>query len=121
MLIYTSLTKSRYSSSLLNSHNHTEPRKTQTLRRTEELLQVDLRKEGQQPRRESLFSWVNEVLTYLPEIFHPGSSSSSFSPTPDGIPTTTSDLMVRSEATRGAPGSEARGPMAAENGVSRGA
>lgn len=60
-------------------------------------------------------------LTYLPEIFHPGSSSSSFSPTPGGIPTTTSDLMVRNEATGGEPGSEARGPMATGNGVSSGA
>lgn len=61
------------------------------------------------------------ALTYLPEIFHPGSSSSSFSPTPPGIPTTTSDLMVRSEQTGGAPGSEASGPMAMLKGVSSGA
>ena len=58
---------------------------------------------------------------YLPEIFHPGSSSSSFSPTPAGIPTTTSDLMVLREQIGGAPGSEAKGPIAMGKGVSRGA
>jgi hypothetical protein len=59
---------------------------------------------------------------YLPEIFQFSVSvSSSFSATPSGRPTTTSDLIVRSEQMGGAPGSLARGPMAWANGVEGGA
>lgn len=55
------------------------------------------------------------------EIFQPASSRSSRSASSGFSPTTTSLLMVRSDATGGAPGSEANGPMAISNGVDGGA
>ena len=43
--------------------------------------------------------WTGEKRT-LPPILHPGSSWSSRSATPPGRPTTTSDLIVRTESTK---------------------
>ena len=64
---------------------------------------------------------LSSTTAYLPEMRQPGSSRSSRSETSKGTETTTSDLMVRSEATGGAPGSLASGPMATSNGVLDGA
>lgn len=54
-------------------------------------------------------------------IFHPGSSLSNLSASCPLSPTTTSLLMVLNEATGGAPGSSASGPMAMLKGVEGGA
>lgn len=56
----------------------------------------------------------------VPEIFQPGSSLSSSSALPSGMPQTTSDLTVRSESTGGAPDSVARLPIAIGKGVEGG-
>lgn len=80
------------------------------------------RKERSSQLSRHIFS--NKVLqprcaTYL--IFHPSSSWSSLWASDPLIPTTTSDLIVRSEQTGGVPGSEARGPIATSKGVVGGA
>jgi hypothetical protein len=65
---------------------------------------------------------ATQRLTYLPLIFQPGSSLSSFSANASlSSPTTTSLLIVRSEHTFGAPAALAIGPIATSKGVDAGA